>query len=127
MRRVLDYLVSEPVRVSAVLRLPLIGLIALLVYIENVDHWLPALYAAIVALYTKHLAGPWRWIYVVGAVAAQYFNVFVLVVQTFLKVPALHELAPNQNEPPFAVTQLVVLVVFAILGTLAVRRFHPTT
>lgn len=83
--------------------------------------------AAIVALYTKHLAGPWRWIYVVGAVAAQYFNVFVLVVQTFLKVPALHELAPNQNEPPFAVTQLVVLVVFAILGTLAVRRFHPTT
>lgn len=52
MRRVLDYLVSEPVRVSAVLRLPLIGLIALLVYIENVDHWLPALYAAIVALYT---------------------------------------------------------------------------
>lgn len=52
MRRVLDYLVSEPVRVSAVLRLPLIGLIALLVYIENVDHWLPALYVTIVALYT---------------------------------------------------------------------------
>lgn len=52
MRRVLDYLVSEPVRVSAVLRLPLIGLIALLVYIENVDHWLPVLYVTIVALYT---------------------------------------------------------------------------
>lgn len=56
MRRVLDYLVSEPVRVSAVLRLPLIGLIALLVYIENVDHWLPALYATIVALYTAAAA-----------------------------------------------------------------------
>jgi len=55
-RRVLDYLVSEPVRVSAVLRLPLIGLIALLVYIENVDHWLPALYATIVALYTAAAA-----------------------------------------------------------------------
>jgi hypothetical protein len=74
------------------------------------------------ARYGRHLAGNWRGTYVICAVAALYFNVFVLVVQSFLKVPALHALAPTQSEPPFAVAQLVVLVLFIVLGTLAVRR-----
>lgn len=77
---------------------------------------------AIYARYSRRLAGGWRAIYVTTAVAALYFNVFVLVVQSFLKVPALNALAPTQSEPPFAVAQLIVLLVFVGLGTLAVRR-----
>ncbi|HEY6984824.1 MAG TPA: hypothetical protein VH375_01990 [Rhodanobacteraceae bacterium] len=62
--------------------------------------------------------------YVVGAVISLYLNVFVLVVQVFLKIPALHALAPNGSEQPFAATQGIVLVAFNVLGFLAVRRFH---
>jgi hypothetical protein len=80
---------------------------------------------AIVARYVRHLAGASRWIYVVCALVALYFNVFVLVVQLFRRVPALQELAPTQSEPPFAVAQLVVLALFIWLGIRAVKRFHP--
>ena len=79
---------------------------------------------AIVALYRRHLAGSWRWIFVVTALLAQYLNVFVLVVQLFQKVPALKAMAPTQTEPPFAVTQLVVLAAFVVLGVAAVIRFR---
>ena len=67
---------------------------------------LPFLALTIFARYPKHLAGPWRWIYVIGAVICLYFNLFVLVVQAFEKIPALHALAPTQTEPPFKLTQL---------------------
>ena len=77
---------------------------------------------AIYARYARHLAGGWRTVYVIGATTALYLNVFVLVVQSFLKVPVLRGLAPTQSEPPFAVAQLAVLVLFIVLGTLAVRR-----
>ena len=77
------------------------------------------------ARYAKRMAGIWRLGYVITATAALYFNVFVLVVQLFLKVPTLHELAPNQNEPPFAIAQGVVLVAFVIAGIFAARKFHP--
>jgi hypothetical protein len=80
---------------------------------------------ALLALYAFHLAGPWRWIYVVGAVAALYLNVFVAVAQAFAKVGPLRRLAPTQSEPPFLMAQLLVLAVFAALGVRAVRRFHP--
>lgn len=80
---------------------------------------------AIYARYPAHLAGPWRWGYVVTAVLSQYLNVFVLVVQLFQKVPSLKALAPTQTEKPFKVTQLVVLVVFVALGAASVVRFHP--
>jgi uncharacterized membrane protein YhaH (DUF805 family) len=62
--------------------------------------------------------------YVVGAVVALYLNVFVLIVQLFLKVPALNAIAPTQSEPPFLVAQLALLAVFIALGVVAVRRFH---
>ncbi len=80
---------------------------------------------AIVALYAGHLVGAWRWIYVVTAVIALYFNVFVLVAQSFNKVPALKALAPTQSEPPFAIAQLIVMAIFIVLGILSVRRFRP--
>jgi len=57
-------------------------------------------------------------------VIALYLNMFVLVVQLFQKVPALKELAPTQSEPPFQIAQLVVLVVFVLLGVQAARKFH---
>jgi hypothetical protein len=80
---------------------------------------------AIFARYPRHLAGHWRWIYVVTALLAFYLNVFVGVVQAFLKVPALHAMAPTQTEPPFKLTQLVVLSLFVLLGIIATIRFRP--
>jgi len=82
---------------------------------------------AVIALYIFDLKGSWRWIYVCGAVAALYLNVFVAVVQSFQKLPFLQPLAPTQSEPPFVVVQLVVLAAFAVLGVFAVIRFHPET
>ena len=86
---------------------------------------LPFLALTIYARYPKHLAGAWRWIYAIGAVICLYFNLFVLVVQAFEKVPALHTMAPTQTESPFKLTQLIVLATFILLGIVAVIRFHP--
>lgn len=79
---------------------------------------------AILALYSFHLAGAWRRIYVICAVIALYLNVFVLVVQAFEKVPGLEALAPTQTEPPFAIAQLVVLELFVALGIAAAKKFR---
>jgi hypothetical protein len=81
--------------------------------------------AAVLALYVFRLAGAWRWIYIVTAVASLYLNVFVGVVQSFQKLSFLQPLAPTQSEPPFIIAQLVVLVAFIALGALAVIRFRP--
>jgi len=78
------------------------------------------------ALYSGRLRGFWRPVYVIGAIVSLYLNVFVLVVQSFLKVPMLHALAPNGSEPPFAIAQGIVLVLFIVLGVFAVKRFHPS-
>ena len=83
------------------------------------------LVAAIYARYSAHLANGWRLTFVVGAIFAQYLNVFVLVVQSFQKIPALKKIAPTQKEPPFAVAQVVVLAAFIALGILAANKFHP--
>jgi len=80
---------------------------------------------AIPARYLFQLAGPWRWIYVIGSAMTLYFNVFVLIVQCFEKVPALKALAPTQKEPPFVVAQLAALMFFAALTVFATVRFHP--
>ena len=82
---------------------------------------------AIMGLYAYNLAGAWRGTYVVSAVIALYFNCFVLVVQSFMKVPFFHELAPTQKEPPFAVAQGVLLILFVGLGIAAFRKFRPIT
>ena len=80
---------------------------------------------AVAAYYVFNLAGSWRWIYVVCAVAALYLNVFVGVTQAFMKLSFLKPLAPTQKEPPFLVTQAVVLLAFIGIGAWAVIRFHP--
>ncbi len=88
---------------------------------------LVALAIAYLARYVRHLTGGWRVTYVISAAIALYLNVFVLVVQLFEKVAALKALAPTKKEPPFAIAQIAVLVVFIGLTILAVRRFHPVT
>lgn len=80
---------------------------------------------AVYARSARQLQGGWRSTYVVTALVAQYFNVFVLVVQSFQKVPALKALAPTQTEAPFAIAQLAVVVAFVILGVASVSRFRP--
>jgi len=80
---------------------------------------------AILALYAYRLAGAWRWIYVTGAMLALYLNVFVAVVQAFLKFPFLNALAPTQSEPQFLIAQVAVVTIFILLGIVAVRSFHP--
>jgi hypothetical protein len=79
---------------------------------------------AAVALYSGHLAGGWRGTYVISAAVALYFNFFVLIVQSFEKVPALKSLAPTQSEAPFKIAQLLALIVFIFLTVLAFRRFR---
>jgi hypothetical protein len=93
-----------------------IGLISLLV-----------LALALLALYVYKLAGAWRGAYVVCAAVALYLNCFVLVVQSFQKISFVHALAPTQKEPPFAVAQGVLLIVFIGLGVAAFRKFRPMT
>jgi uncharacterized membrane-anchored protein YitT (DUF2179 family) len=100
----------------------------------ELDHLLPShkvgilslilLAVALFALYGKKMAGGWRKVYVYTAMVSEYLNVFVLVVQAFLKVPALHALAPNGKEPPFAIVQGIVFVIFAWLIFQAGRRFR---
>jgi hypothetical protein len=70
------------------------------------------------------MAGVWRKAYVITAMIALYLNVFVLVAQLFLKVPALKAMAPTGSEPPFLVSQLVAIAVFIILTIVAVKRFR---
>ncbi len=98
------------------------------------DHLLPShivgiisllvLAVAIPARYALHRSGAWRWIYVVCAVIALYLNVFVGIVQAFLKVSALRTIAPTQSEPPFVVTQLFVMALFIVLAIAAAIRFR---
>jgi hypothetical protein len=85
---------------------------------------LVVLAVCLTARYWKHMDRGWRTTYVITAVTALYLNVFVLVVQLFTRTPALVTLAPTQSEAPFAVTQTLVLGLFACLGWAAVRGFR---
>jgi hypothetical protein len=82
---------------------------------------------ACIALYARHLSGFWRPVYVVTALVALYINVFVLVIQSFLKIPLLHALAPGNppNATIFATVQGIVLVLFALAIVSVWRRFRP--
>ena len=82
---------------------------------------------ACIALYGMKLSGAWRSIYVVTAMASLYLNIFVLVIQSFMKIGPLHALAPSvpPSEPPFAITQGIILVLFIIAIAMAARRFRP--
>jgi len=83
-----------------------------------------ALAIACLARYSKKMQGSWRKTYVITAMISFYFNVFVLVAQSFMKVPSLHALAPNGSEPPFAIAQSMALIAFAVLTVLAVKKFR---
>jgi hypothetical protein len=92
----------------------IVGILSLLVLA-------PAIYGR----YSKGLAGGWRKAYVIGSVIGLYFNVFVFIVQSFQKLPALHSLAPTGTEVPFQLVQGINLVSFVTLGVMATKGFHP--
>ena len=103
-------------------------------YLFPVEHILPshivgfislvALAIALVARYARHMERSWRSTYVISAVVALYLNVFVAVAQSFMKIPAVHALAPTQKEPPFLIAQLVVMAIFVVIGIFAVKKFR---
>jgi hypothetical protein len=93
-----------------------VGIISLLVLV-----------VAIYARYPRRLAGAWRSIYVVAAAIALYLNVFVGIVQAFEKKAALKAMAPTQSEPPFVITQLVIMALFIVLTVIAIKRFRNTS
>jgi hypothetical protein len=82
---------------------------------------------ALFALYKARLAGQWRWIYVITAIVSLYLNVFVLIAQSFMKVPALTALAPTGSEPPFAIAQGATLATFIVIALIAVANFRPVS
>jgi len=90
-----------------------VGILCILILI-------PTLYAK----YRTSLTGLWRIVYVAGSTVLLYFNCFVLIAQSFQKVPFLHTLAPTGSEPPFAISQAILLIVAIIIGFLSVRRFR---
>jgi len=100
------------------------------------DHFLPShwtgvislvvLAVALLALYVFRLSGSWRWLYVVAAMMALYLDAFVTVVQAFQKIAPLHALAPTESEPPFAIAQGLVLLLFFVVTIVAVRRFNQS-
>jgi hypothetical protein len=81
---------------------------------------------AVYARYRRALDGIWRAAYVISAMLALYLNMFVAVVQAFLKIPALHALAPTQTEPAFVIAHAVLFLLLVVFTVLAVQRFHPT-
>jgi hypothetical protein len=94
------------------------------------SHWigvisLVVLVLAVLARYVLHYAGAWRWLYAVCTVVAFYFLVFVLIAQAFKKVPALAALAPTLSEPPFAIAQVVAMVIFVVISFATARKFRP--
>jgi hypothetical protein len=103
-------------------------------FLFPVEHILPShivgtislvvLAVALLARYGRHMQCSWRSIYVVCAIVALYLNVFVAVVQSFLKVPPVHALAPTQKEPPFLFAQLAVMVIFVVTGIFSVKTFR---
>jgi hypothetical protein len=103
-----------PVPISLLLPSQITGIVALAVLLPT-----------LAAIYVFKLSGPWRSVYIIGAVISLYLNVFVLVAQAFLKVPALNALAPTQAEPPFAIAQGLVLILFVVLGIVAAMKFRP--
>jgi hypothetical protein len=88
---------------------------------------LVVLLVTLIARYSKHMAGGWRGTYVITAMFALYLNVFVLVAQSFQKIPSLHALAPTGTEPAFKISQAIVLVIFIVLTIVAKRNFRSPT
>lgn len=86
---------------------------------------LAVLAVALFALHGGRLSGAWRPVYIVTAMIALYLNVFVLIVQSFLKIAPLRALAPTQSETPFVATQGVALMIFVVATIVALMKFRP--
>lgn len=121
MNRITEYFATEPVRVTAFLRLPLIGLIALLVWIWEVDHWLPGVYAVVLGLYGV-AAAVWVIVVLRGPVprwadwASTAVDVLVVVVLCLVSGGATAALLPVFFLLPISVAFQDRPMLTAILG-----------
>lgn len=91
-----------------------VGIVCVLVFIPTA-----------LARYRFQMAGLWRPVFIVGALALFYFNCLVFVVQSFQKIPPLNALAPTGAEPVVGIVQAIVFVAFLVVGFFSVRRFRP--
>jgi cellulose synthase/poly-beta-1,6-N-acetylglucosamine synthase-like glycosyltransferase len=81
--------------------------------------------AAILAWRKYHLAGVWSSVFAATSTMILYLNVFVAMAHAFGNLGALKALSPAHSMNTYMVIQLLAAVLFAVLGTLAIRRFHP--
>jgi hypothetical protein len=87
----------------------------------------PAIVVGIISLVVLAVAvlawqKKWTKTYIVTAIIAEFFNVFVLIVQSFMKIAPLHELAPKGTEPITNVAKVLALVLFVVAAWVAIRR-----
>lgn len=119
--RIASFFAAEPVRVSAVLRLPLLGLIGVLVAIWDVDHWLPELYAAVLGIWAVAavvwlvavLRGPVPWW---AAWASTGVDVLMILVLCLVSGGATAALLPVFFLLPIAVAFQDRPLLTALLG-----------
>jgi hypothetical protein len=131
----LGWLKSDPLRIPTVVFLAATILTSVTGFLFPFTRLLPSHIVGIIslvtlafatfALYGKHLSGIWRPIYTVAAALSLYLNVFVLMVQAFLKIPLLKEWAPTQTEPAFLVAQGSAFLLFLVLTILTTLKFRP--
>ncbi len=120
--RVAGYFATEPVRVTAFLRLPLIALIALLVWTWEVDHWLPGVYEVVLGFYGA-AAVVWLIVVLQGPVprwadwTSTAVDVLVVVVLCLVSGGATAALLPVFFLLPIAVAFQDRPMLTAILGT----------
>jgi hypothetical protein len=79
---------------------------------------------AILAWRRFHLSGVWHSIFALTITTVLYLNVIVAIDQVFEQMFRFTKLAPAQFELTSRATQCVVMVLFAVIGIVAAKRFH---
>ena len=76
----------------------------------------------ILAVALLALSKGWTKTYIATCSSAEFFNVLVLIAQSFQKIPALHAYAPKGNEPIVALCQGTAFAILAVLAIVAMRK-----
>ena len=79
---------------------------------------------AILAWRKFHLSGVWRSIFALTITIVLYLNVVVAIDQVFEQMSLFTGLAPAQSELTLRATQFLAMLLFAVIGIVAVKRFH---
>jgi hypothetical protein len=86
---------------------------------------------AVLAWRKFQLVGVWQSIFAWSITLVLYLNIVVAITQVSKRLLLFKPPIPAQFNPPFLVTHSVVLAIFVVLGTIAVKRFrneptHPS-